>query len=388
MQESPSSRRVTARVGGAFGLIYFQISKQSRTEGNYTRIEHEANTQQGNTMPRSKKDIQVIKEVKRALDAALADGVISKDAFALIDSPGLQRRTQSSSWEDWLQAPEPKPEPEPEPEREPQRESEPEPEPASVDIPAPEIAPEPEPTQEAKCYEAVVVDDCVPEVGEGISCTAAPPEETSEMEPAAMTVDQVEPSGHGRSVAEMVNGTADVQKTGADKEEKDKGFAFTTCFRCGRVDIIQYGNGSLPKKIRGECEVDNGIVMTLCGVCGKTDGGSNGTGSFRLDFTRLRLSPEMFKGSMVHEIAKVIMSQEVAFITEGGVVVYREVNRMVAGLKKDDKVMSVDVERFKEGEMDGLVSGFLAGGLIGPVVGGAIEKKKEENNVWESWARG
>jgi hypothetical protein len=221
MQESPSSRRVTARVGGAFGLIHFQISKQSRTEGNYTRIEHEANTQQGNTMPRSKKDVQVIKEVKRALDAALADGVISKDAFALIDSPGLQRRTQSSSWEDWLQAPEPKPEPEPEPE------------PASVDIPAPEIAPEPEPTQEAKCYEAVVVDACVPEVAEEISCTAAPPEETSEMEPAAMTVDQVEPSGHGRSVAEMVNGTADVQKTGADKKEKDKGFAFTTCFRCG-----------------------------------------------------------------------------------------------------------------------------------------------------------
>jgi hypothetical protein len=310
--------------------------------------------------------------------------MISKDAFALIDSPGLQRRTQSSSWEDWLQAPEPKPEPEPEPEREPQRESEPEPEPASVDIPAPEIAPEPEPTQEAKCYEAVVVDACVPEVGEGISCTAAPPEETSEMEPAAMTVDQVEPSGHGRSVAEMVNGTADVQETGADKEEKDKGFAFTTCFRCGRVDIIQYSNGSLPKKIRGECEVDNGIVMILCGVCGKTDGGSNGTGSFRLDFTRLRLSPEMFKGSMVHEIAKVIMSQEVAFITEGGGVVYREVNRMVASLKKDDKVMSVDVEKFKEGEMDGLVSGFLAGGLIGPVVEGAIGKKKEENNVWES----
>ena len=63
--------------------------KQSRTEGNYTRIEHEADKQQSNTMPRSKKDIQVIKEVKRALDAALADGVISKDAHALIDSPGL-----------------------------------------------------------------------------------------------------------------------------------------------------------------------------------------------------------------------------------------------------------------------------------------------------------
>ena len=208
------------------------------------------------------------------------------------------------------------------------------------------------------------------------------------MESAAMTVDRVEPSGHSRSVTEMVNGTADVQEKGVDNKEKDKGFAFTTCFRCGRIDIIQYGNSSLPKKIRGECEVDNGIVMILCGACGKTDSGSNGTGSFRLDFAQLRLSPEMFKGSIVHRIAKVIISQEVAFITEGGAVMYREVNRMVASLKKDDKVMSVDVEKFEGGEIDRLVSGFLAGGLIGPVMEGAVEKKKEEKDVWESWARG
>jgi hypothetical protein len=61
---------------------------------------------------------------------------------------------------------------------------------------------------------------------------------------------------------------------------------------------------------------------------------------------------------------------------------------MVASLKKDDKVMSVDVEKFEGGEIDGLVSGFLTGGLIGPVMEGAVEKKKEEKDVWESWARG
>jgi hypothetical protein len=128
--------------------------------------------------------------------------------------------------------------------------------------------------------------------------------------------------------------------------------------------------------------------MILCGVCGKTDGGSNGSESLRSDFTRLKLSPEMFKGSMVQEIAEIIMSQEVVFITEGGGVVYTEVNRMMASLEKDDKVMSVDVEKFKKGEMDGLVSSFLAGGLIGPVVGGIVEKKKEEKDMWESWGRG
>ena len=134
--------------------------------------------------------------------------------------------------------------------------------------------------------------------------------------------------------------------------------------------------------------MDNSIVMILCSAYRKTDSSSNGTGSFRLDFAQLRLSPEMFKGSIVHRIAKVIMSQEVAFITEGGAVVYREVNRMVASLKKDNKVISVDVEKFEGGEIDRLVSGFLAGGLIRPVIEGAIEKKKEEKDVWESWARG
>ena len=69
------------------------------------------------------------------------------------------------------------------------------------------------------------------------------------------------------------------------------------------------------------------------------------------------------------------------FITEGGRVVYREVNRMIASLKKDDKVMSVDVEKFKKGEIDRLVSSFLIGGLIGPVVGGSVEKKKEEKDM-------
>lgn len=37
MQGSPSSRRVTARVGDALGVTYYQISKQNRTDGTYIR---------------------------------------------------------------------------------------------------------------------------------------------------------------------------------------------------------------------------------------------------------------------------------------------------------------------------------------------------------------
>jgi hypothetical protein len=73
-------------------------------------------------MKRSKKDIQVIKGVKRALDAALADGTISKAVYDLINRPGLETRNKGSSWEDRLLVPEPEPEVipalEPEPELE------------------------------------------------------------------------------------------------------------------------------------------------------------------------------------------------------------------------------------------------------------------------------
>lgn len=313
-------------------------------------------------MSRSKKDIRVINDVKRALDAALSEVVISQDAYTRINLPGLKTRNTVSGWDE---CPPPPPEPEPEPQPEPLEIPEPEiAEEISWDEcppPAEEAEPEPEPVPEAEYYDAVVVDACVPEVAEEISCTAAPVEET---------------------VAEMASGTVNVQETGVDNKEKKKGFVFTTCFRCGRVDVVQYGDRSLPKEVRGECEVDNGIVMTLCGLCEKIDGGSNSTGSFGSDFTQLKLSAELFEGSVVQGIATAVLSQEVAIITDEGGVAYRDVNRMVASLRRDDKLMSVDVERFKNGERVGLVLGFLAGGLIGSVKERKMDKSEEENDKW------
>ena len=64
-------------------------------------------------MSRSKKDIRVINEVKRALDAALADGTISEDAHARLNTPGLKTRNKISAWDECGPPP---PEPEPEPE--------------------------------------------------------------------------------------------------------------------------------------------------------------------------------------------------------------------------------------------------------------------------------
>jgi hypothetical protein len=394
MQESPSSRRGTARVGDALGLICFQISKQSRTEGKYNKIVHEANTQQGNTMPRSKKDIQVIKEVKRALDAALADGVISKDAFALIDSPGLQRRTQSSSWDDWLQAPEPKPELKPEPEVIPAPEiAAPEPEAEVEGIAADEVfsmEPEPEGIPDMEKYEEeeAVLDDAVPEGTESVSKATAP-EEVAETASGTSIDGQAELSGDNETAIEE---TVEAVRSGTneiDSKEVGKGIAFTACFRCGRMEMTRYADECIPKDVEGECKDDNGIVMILCGDCGEAEvDGDDAVTRCRSNFEGLRLSPKLLQGSVIQRVAETILGQEVAFITDEGGIAYRDVNGMMSSLKREDKVMSVDVERFKSGERTGLKSGFLAGGLMWRRGGGAERKKREGRTSEDEWGFG
>jgi hypothetical protein len=73
---------------------------------------------------------------------------------------------------------------------------------------------------------------------------------------------------------------------------------------------------------------------------------------------------------------------EVAFITDEGGVAYRDVDRMTTSLRRDDKLMSVDVERFKQGERIGLICGFLAGGLIGLGKEREADKREEETDEW------
>lgn len=55
-------------------------------------------------------------------------------------------------------------------------------------------------------------------------------------------------------------------------------------------------------------------------------------------------------------------------------------DKITTSLGRDDKLMSVDVKRFKKGERIGLVSGFLTGGLIGRVKEREAEKREEEIN--------
>jgi hypothetical protein len=298
------------------------------------------------------KHARTISEVKSALDHALSEGVISQKAYDRINIPGLKPKKKTFEWD--FEAVPPPP-------------SEPEPEPIPVTV--------------AEYCDAVVVDACGPEVAEGITC-AAPPDVVAEPDTVASPADQVEPSSQDETLAEVVSETVDAQRTGMDNKDKEKGFAFTTCFRCGRVDVTQYGDRSLPKEVRGECEVDNGIVMILCGICQEMDGGSNDTESLCLDFKELKLSPELLEGSVVQNIANAVLSQEVAFITDEGGIAYRDINAMATKLRRGDKLMSVDVDRFKGGERQGLILGFLAGGLIRLVKGQKADKGREDEDEW------
>jgi hypothetical protein len=327
-------------------------------------------------MSRSKKDIRVINEVKRALDAALADGTINEDAYARLNTPGLKTRNKISGWDECGPPP---PEPEPEPEV---VVPEPEPEPEAV-VPEPETEPEPEPEPEPEVVpdteycDAAVLDACVPEVAEDISCAAAP-EMVAETAAAASAADRVGVNGHDESPTESVIETRSMGVVEVDGKEEKKGFAFTTCFRCGRVEVMQYGDWSIPKEVKGKCEVDNGIVMIVCGLCREVDDGSNiDVARLRSSFRDLRLSPELFKGSLVYRAANAVLSQEVTFIEDEGGIAYRDVDAIVTSLRRDDRVMSVDLGRFKRGERTGLMSGFLAGGLIGSIGGQKAEKGEE-----------
>lgn len=175
----------------------------------------------------------------------------------------------------------------------------------------------------------VVLDACVPEEAEDISCAAAP-EIVAETAPAASAADQVRINGHDKSPTESFIETRSMGVVEVDGKEEKKGFAFTTCFRCRRVEVTQYNDLCIPKEVKGRYEVDNSIVMIVCGLCKEVDDGSNNDVT-RLgsSFRDLRLSPALFKGSVVYQVAKTVLSQEVGFIEDEGDIAYREVDAMV-----------------------------------------------------------
>ncbi|KAI7722658.1 hypothetical protein KC353_g305 [Hortaea werneckii] len=310
------------------------------------------------------KPARIITEMKGALDNALSEGLIDQKAYDQLHIPGLKKKKKTFDWVHIDDAP-PPPEPEPMPEPEP------------VPEPAPE--PAPEATPDAEYDDAAVVDDCVPEAAEDTDY-AATPEGVSGTDPVASEPSRVELTVHDETAPAAASDAVSFQEMETTAKEKEMGFGFTLCFRCARVDAAQWADQYLPEEVRGDCEVDSSIIGTLCGLCRKMKGSNMNIGSFCSAFSGLGMSPKVLEGSLVHKIASTVLSREVGFVTEGGMIAYRDINTIVASLGRGDKLMSVDVERFKRGERIGLVLPYLEGGLIP-----TAEGEKQDNEEVDTW---
>lgn len=337
-------------------------------------------------MPKPPKQSQVIGDVRKALEVALSDGTISKATFARLNVPGLKAK-KPFIWniDGALPPPEPESESMPTPETpEPMPEPaapEPAPEPAPAPV-TPEPAPAPTPEPESEDRDAVVADAFASETEKGASCVASS-EEALEADPASAP-DQVESNSTDETASAAAGDTMSFQETRAAAKEKEKGFTFMKCFGCERVDFGQYADQYLPEEVRGDFEMDNGIIVTLCGLCRRGKSGKKEIGSFCSAFRELGMSPGMLEGSTVQRVARTVLSEQVAFVTDGGSIAYRDINTIVASLGKGDKLMSVDVERFKRGAKTGLVLPYLEGGLIPLVEDERVGK--DEDDAWASRA--
>lgn len=102
--------------------------------------------------------------------------------------------------------------------------------------------------------------------------------------------------------------------------------------------------------------------MIICGCCRPKEAGNYrikpvaaekygfiDAVDFRSGFEKLKLSPAIFAGSEAAKIAQAIMSSEAAFVTvSGGGAAFKDINQIVKGLTAEDRLMSVDVTRFRE----------------------------------------
>jgi hypothetical protein len=287
-----------------------------------------------------------ISSIQAAVEEAFAEGLMRREAYDLICEAAV-RKMRKNVWEDPLVAEEQCTPPSPPPEQV-----------------ACSPLDEPEPEYPCEALPVEVYDD---DVQSEPCCldesTKAP---TEQEEP---TIEEV---------PEAIVDTNALYEDANTVQAEKSGFVFTWCLRCARVEVIQYGSKTLPTELRGaESQLDNGIAMIVCGRCRPRDAGNCRIKlvaaekyglvddvDFRSSFEKLKLSPAIFEGSEVAKIARAIMSSEVAFVTVGGGgVAFKDINQIVKGLTAEDRLMSADVTRFREGERENLLLPYLAGGL-------------------------
>lgn len=302
-------------------------------------------------MQKGKLHIKSLRDIQRALDSAIEQKLVSNEGYEQIRAVIAEKMKRKSSGLEMVDTL--------------------------------EHAPPPPPPEAEEC---VVVEECIMverdepgnphEEASGDPVVVEESTESSCVDEAAQGQAADAEDRVGREASEP---TVDTTSLGEDADTvrgDESGFGFTWCIRCARVDVVLYGSKTLPTELRGaEPLLDNGIATIMCGCCkprgagyqrGKYTGGIYGFPGdvdFRSSFEKLRLSPAIFEGSEVAKAARAILSVAVPFVTINDGVAFKDIDEIVRGLTVKDRMMSVDMERFRRGERGNLLLPYLAGGL-------------------------
>jgi hypothetical protein len=155
----------------------------------------------------------------------------------------------------------------------------------------------------------------------------------------------------------------------------EEGYGFVWCLDCGRLDRIRYENRTLPEYFEGGVgEQKCGIVLILCGPCRRTPARvtvakSQLESRITSSFNQLRLGAQVFEGSEAVQAARAVMQRDVQVLSNVFGVVYRDVDKIVRELGVGDEIVSVDLDKFREGGGQEIVLPYLRGGLISSQTG-------------------
>lgn len=135
------------------------------------------------------------------------------------------------------------------------------------------------------------------------------------------------------------------------------------------MDVVEYVDQTLPAYLRSGAEsLPKPVVMVLCGACRKDPHFSSSSNLILDDknsasWSRLRLRPEMFEGSLAMRTVQHLIGGDISILTANGGILYRDVDRIIRNLEPDDRMASIDVAAFRRGQRDNVKLPYLRGGL-------------------------
>lgn len=182
------------------------------------------------------------------------------------------------------------------------------------------------------------------------------------------------PTDEPGSAADAVKKSADRVCLETDEVDAAPGVAFLHCFACSRLDIVEYGHGKLPAYLKeSEEESDHAVVFILCGTCRQKPKFSSGC-KYEIErrltaaFDYACYEPKILEKGDGIQAARFIAGSEVRLLRSGDGPAYKDVDRIVNDLGADDRVSSVNMDRYIKGRREHIRLAYLRGGLTSGVL--------------------